>query len=143
MQVSVSILSIYDSYVENIKQKILIRLDKSIHSSRTKYAPQNAKLDLCISLISKIYNINKKILKDRDLAVKDSLNNENYREASGMLYFILLNDLNWSWKDIIENFKTNNHAIHTYVSKFQESKNKATKEKYLYVIDKMNEAFPF
>jgi len=140
MEVSVSALRIYDSYFEELRKKILNRLEIRVNKKRSKYNTDKAKFDLCISLISKIYGINQNVLKDRSIAHSQGAINENYREACGMLYFILMNDFKWTWNDIATCLKTNNFCIHTYVNKFQESKNRETKEKYLYIVTKVNEA---
>lgn len=131
------VLAIYDSFFEEQKEKVLSRLSRSANSKKSKYDIDKAKFDLCVSLISKIYNVNRKALKNRSYAHSLNAINNNYREASGMLYFILLNHLNWSWKNITTYFKTNNYAIHTYVIRFEESKKKQTKERYMYVLDKI------
>lgn len=134
-----SILTIYDCFFEKQKERVINKLNKSVNSKNSKYAIDKAKFDLCISLICKIYNVKKKVLKNREYAHSLNAINDSYREASGMLYFILINHLNWTWKNITQYFKTNNYAIHTYVVKFEESKDKQTKERYIYILDKIKE----
>lgn len=135
----VSFFNIYDSYFENKKEKIISKLKKDIETQKFSYPMKEAKLDLCISLISKIYNINEKVLKDRLLAHELNAIDDNYREACGMLYFICLKNMKWSWNAIVEYFKTNKYCIYTYVTTFEESKEKSLKEKYMYVISKVEE----
>lgn len=139
MQLSVSVFNIYDTFFEIKKSKVLNKLQKSLRYQNTKYSPSVAQVDLCISLISKMYNINEKALKNRIYAHTTDAIDENYREACGMLYFILLNHFKWSWNSIIESLKTNKYCIHSYVNTFSDSKNKNTKERYMYVMNKISE----
>lgn len=129
---------IYDMYVESVKQKLTDRLQNRINKKRSKYNIEKAKFDFCICLVSKIYGVSQDVLKNRNKAHEKNAINKNYREASGMLYFILINKFNWSWEDIITNFKTNKFSIHKYINKFQETKDKETQDKYFYIIDKID-----
>jgi len=138
MQSIESFKNLYDSFFEERKVKIFSKIQNDIEKHKYSYPPHTAKLDLFISLIAKIYSIDEKILKDREYANNLGVMNKNYREASAMVYFICLKKLNWSWNDVVNYFKTNKPNIYRYISSLEESKDKQFKEKYLYVMSKID-----
>lgn len=138
MQLVANFYNSFDSFFEQKKTKLLLKIKKQIEESNFSYNTNNEKIQITISLISKMYEIPEKVLKDRQLAHELKCIDSNYREACGMVFFVLINKLDWKWKDVIEHFNVNKYCIHKYMNYFQDSKKKSTKEKYMYICEKID-----
>ena len=138
MELVASFYTSFDNFFELKKQKIVAKLQGKIKENDFSYKPDIAKLDLAISIISKIYDIPERVLKDRRVAHELNAIDGNYREACCMVFFLLLNKLNWTWVGVVDHFSVNKYCIHKYVNSFQESKKKSTKERYIYICEKID-----
>lgn len=130
--------SVVDSFFKQKKKELIAKKKKQIEDGDFSVDTNFDKIEIIISAVSKIYGISESIIKNRKLAHQAGIN-YNYREACGMIFFICINKLDWKWSQVIDYFGINRNGIYRYMNYFQDSKKKITKEKYIYICEKIDD----